>query len=63
MFFPVVKIHPELCPIVIGWSMGGGDTVDAETVCHSLLVALLFYSSKLTDVYEAELNLTILIFN
>jgi hypothetical protein len=42
---------------------GGGDTVDAKTVWHSLLAALLFYSSKLSEVSEAELYLTNLIFN
>jgi hypothetical protein len=42
---------------------GGGDTVDAKTVCHSLLEAFLFYSFKLIEVYEAVLNLTSLIFN
>jgi len=42
---------------------GGGDTVDAKTVCHSLLAALLFHSSTLLEVYEAELNLTSWVFN
>jgi len=35
-----------------------GGTVDAKTVCHYLLAALPFYSSKRIEVYEAVLNLT-----
>jgi len=42
---------------------GGDVSVDAKTVCHSLLAAFLFYSFKLIEVYEVVLNLTSLIFN